>query len=1327
MGENETGYLLMLGAYRDNEVFPTHPLIVTLSELEKQEALISTITLLPLSEIYVNQLVADTLSCDVELAQPLTELVTRKTKGNPFFITQFLKGLHEDGLIAFDRDVGHWQCDLVKVRDAALTDDVVEFMVRRLYKLPAAAQEIMKLAACIGNQFSLDTLVIIVGDRALETVAADLWHLLRAGLILPLSKTYKFFQEESASEADLEAAGEQRYRFLHDRVQQAAYTLIPEDEKTTVHLAIGRLLLRHTPPEQKADNLFEITNQLNKGLPLITDVSERQELTQLNLEAGCKARTATAYQAADNYFSTSLELLPADAWDNQYDLTLTLTEKAVESAFLQYDYATMATRIEAIKQNSRSVFDCIEVYNIEIIALYAQGQYNESMDQGLAFLKELGLELPYQATLDDIQGMIVKVETALGDRAIADLVDLPTMADRRSLACVKLLSSLGPTTYTVPRNLTPIVLGHMVRLSMEQGNAPESAYGYALYGLMVDSLTQDIHTAYAFGQLSLALQEKYQNDELAAKVILLANSISHWFESLRSADPRFKSAYPIALAVGDFYFAASSFQAQSANALYYGESLDVTSEATAATQAACAHYNDTHGVVTANIYHQTVCNLLGQSDDPRYLQGDHFDSVTWLEEQEAGTEETGNVFFVGSFEMWLCYLFSDFSGALKNVKLAHQYLHVMPGIQSTPFLFFYDSLTRCAHYGEASESDQADHLKAIAANQEKMKYWSETGPMNYLHKYQLVEAERARIRGDRLTAMDYYDQAILGAKTNQFLHEEALANELAAKYYLGLGREKIASAYMQEAYYCYARWVAKAKTDHLKATYPQLLAPILQKQRVEFNTIETLNSFTQAQTTSASSHTSRTHSSSSKVSDALDLASILQAAQKLASTIDLEQLLGEIAEIILTNAGAQKMALLTPHQSKWQLQASAERGSDGTIMTQTQTAPNFLTPDSPVPIRLIQYVKNTQKPVLISESKTEITGILEGYLLRYQPQSVLCVPLLNQGNLVAIAYLEHPTTKGIFSSDRQIIIEFLCAQAAVALRNAQLYRQAQAALEDLQEAQLQLVQNEKMSALGNLVAGVAHEINNPMGFLEGNIKPAKDYVQDLLGLIDIYQSEYPQPNTAIDEEIDAIELDFLREDLPKLIGSMRAGVDRVRNISNSLRIFSRKDQDHKTAFNLHDGIDSTLLILKHRTKAHGNRPSIKILKNYGDLPEVQCFPGQLNQVFMNLLANAIDAFDEANKGKTYEEIEANPNIITLQTSVIDKDVEIQIQDNGCGMKQETAARIFEQGFTTKEVGKGTGLGLAIARQIVVDTHGGTLKVESEIGKGTQFRINLPMV
>ncbi|MEH2050148.1 sensor histidine kinase [Nostoc sp.] len=291
---------------------------------------------------------------------------------------------------------------------------------------------------------------------------------------------------------------------------------------------------------------------------------------------------------------------------------------------------------------------------------------------------------------------------------------------------------------------------------------------------------------------------------------------------------------------------------------------------------------------------------------------------------------------------------------------------------------------------------------------------------------------------------------------------------------------------------------------------------------------------------------------------------------------------------------------------------------------------------------------------------------------------------------------------------------------------AERTNQLSEALAELKTSQIQLVQREKLSALGNLVAGVAHEINNPIGFLSGNIEPALDYINDIFGLVHLYQQEYPQPTAAIQNEIKTIDFDYIREDLPKLIGSMSEGVRRIKSISTSLRTFSRADTDRPVAFNLHDGIDSTILILKHRLKANELRPEIQVITNYGDLPLIECYAGQLNQVFMNILANAIDAFDEIAQVRSFDELKTNPQKIIIRTEVLENQVLILIQDNGTGIPEAVKTRIFDRLFTTKEVGKGTGLGLAIAHQIVVDKHGGSLEVQSELGQGSEFYIRLPI-
>lgn len=359
--------------------------------------------------------------------------------------------------------------------------------------------------------------------------------------------------------------------------------------------------------------------------------------------------------------------------------------------------------------------------------------------------------------------------------------------------------------------------------------------------------------------------------------------------------------------------------------------------------------------------------------------------------------------------------------------------------------------------------------------------------------------------------------------------------------------------------------------------------------------------------------------------------------------------------------------------------------------------------------------------------------MIDDYLSTQQPKSILCLPLLNQGKAIGILYVRNQHTSGVFTKHQLVTLKFLCSQAAISLENARLYQQAQTYAEQLEESQLKTVQSEKMASLGNLVAGVAHEINNPIGFLNGSIKNAQNYIQDLQSQLDLYQQHYPNPADPIQENADDIDLDFVCDDLPKLLISMKGATDRIKSISTSLHTFSRADTEHKVSANLHEGLDSTLLILKYRLKGDENRPAITVIKEYGELPMVDCFPGQLNQVFMNLLANAIDVFDEAAQQLTFVELKDQPQIITVKTAIVSNAdlsdrgaVEIRIKDNGKGMLAAVKARIFDHLFTTKGVGKGTGLGLAIAQQIIVEAHGGILEVQSEPGQGTEFCLQLPI-
>jgi len=1314
MGKSRTGYLLLLGAYRDNEVFPAHPLMLSLGELEKQKTTISTIILAPLSVSHINQLVAQTLSCTVELAAPLTHLIYQKTKGNPFFTTQFLQGLHEEGLIAFNDNLGYWECDLVKVQDAALTDDVVEFIAGRLYKLPEATQNILKLAACIGNQFDLETLAIICEKRS-EEAAADLWTALREGLVLPQSQAYKFFQGEEKEEEKAEGI-KVSYRFLHDRVQQAAYSLIPENQKVRTHFNIGQLLLKTIDPSQRENYVFDMVRHLNLSIEFIDQQNQRYELAELNLIAGKKAKSCTANTAAFEYLNIGLSLLADNAWQAEYELTLNLHLEATEASYLKSDFENMERLGQIAIDRARTLLDRIKVYETQLQAYSVQNRFIDGIDTGLRCLKLLEIDFPDNPDLAEIGSWLARTQAALEPFTSEELLNRSEMKKPQILSAMRILSRLIPLSYFGRPSLFPIIACQGILLSLEYGNALDTPVSYVNYALVLCNPGIDkFRQAYEYGKIAQQIIEQ-QNNTL--RHVLVCNNfyahVSFWRSHFRDGISPLGEAYQKGIEVGELEYATYALTNRLLLAYCSGMELDILKlELEKAIEFSRSIRFEGTGIYTACIL-QLVFNLISNVENPCSLQGEFYDEQGAIDCFKKSNSLVG--LSVHHFsKLQLTYLFGNMAEARYLVSEAQTYLDAVGGYLFLPNFAFLGGLTYLASVELAEGAEKETYWECSEHWSTRLKAWAENAPMNYQHKSDLLEAERYRLLGDHLRAMELYDLAIAGARENGYIQEEALANELTAKFCLDWGKEKYAALHMQEAYYCYARWGAKAKTDQLEAKYPQLLSSILQQPHLQFTSGQTAT-YTLTQTAGTTS---------SKIGSMLDWATAMKAAQLLSSEINLDKLVSALMKAVMENAGADSGILLLRQPESWQVVARySKEGSD--------LHSNPATDDRSIPTSVINKVKRNQQPIIVNDFPRDTQFAGDPYLLQGQPLSFLCAPILNQGKLVGILYLENHLAVGAFTGDRVELLNLLCSQAAISLENARLYQQSQdyaqkleQSLEDLQQTQLQLVQSEKMSALGNLMAGVAHEINNPVGFIAGNIDPARDYVQDLLGLIDLYQQEYPEPSEAIEEELEAIDLDFLRSDLPQLISSMQEGTDRIRHISNSLRTFSRTDKEYKVPFNLHEGLDSTLLILKHRLKANEEHPAIEIVKDYGQLPQVQCFPGQLNQVFMNLIANAIDALDEGNQGRSFDEIEI-ANQIKIATSATAEEVTIRIADNGMGMPDEVRERIFEQGFTTKSVGKGTGLGMAIAYQIVVEKHGGKITCNSELGKGTEFAIAIPL-
>ncbi|WP_413175032.1 AAA family ATPase [Anabaena azotica] len=1318
----DTDHLLIIGAYRDNEVNPGHPLLLTLGEIQKTQAIINTITLAPLSQIQVNKLVADTLKCLEELAWNLSVLIYQKTQGNPFFATQFLKALYQDGLIEFDLDSGCWQCDIAEVKAQAVTDDVVAFMSLQLQKLPPSTQEVLRLAACIGNSFDLATLAIVAEQSQIET-ATCLWKALQEGLVLPIGDVYKFYIGQETPARTSENQQTVNYKFLHDRVQQAAYSLIPDDQKQRTHLKIGKLLLKNTAPEAIEINVFDIVNQLNNAIDLLEQISERYELAQLNLIAGKKAKTSTAHKAAIKHFSIGIEMLPEDGWETTYNLTFKLYREYAECQYLIGCLDEAEQLFDVALQYAQNKFDLADIYCLKLALKVTQGENLPAYEAGLSGLSVLGMSIPaseegqqalLETTLRQIQDQLETVETA-------DLFDLPAMSDPARKVCMSILPDLWGAAYTGGNQLLTILsILLMVETSLTYGNAESSGCAYCLYGMTL-TIQGDYRSAYEFATLGRKLDHRFNSIKFIPKTNnVFAHTINPYNRPLVENVAVYQQSFQVSNETGDSLFGIWTVVFIIWTHLLKG---DYLSDVYAETEKYLSYVQQVNNVNMSSAFslqRQFILYLqdfLAETD----LLVDHTEQkILCLDIWQKNHFDPGINWYC-FLKLQLLYLYGRYAEALKVAANAEKTLASNLGFFPIIQFHFYYPLNLAGIYPEATPEDQREYWKQMQQHQKILESWAQSCPENFLHQSLLLAAEMARVSGNYKDAITCYDRAITAAKENHFNQIEALANELAAKFYLDWGKQRIAQEYMIEAYYAYARWGAKAKVADLERHYPQLLAPILQQSRSPLSTNETIFA-------SGSVASTRSSGSSSSILDTLDLTAILKASQNISSEIELEKLLSSLLSIIIKNAGADKCVLMLLQDNHLLIQGAITQGTQPIVL---QSLPIVDSQD--IPHKLIYKVKHSQHTVVLLDATADTSLSNDPYIIRQQPKSILCSPILHQGKLLGILYLENNLAKGAFTSDRIELLNLLCTQAAISLENAQLYEREQEksqeleqALHNLQQAQLQIIQSEKMSALGNLVAGVAHEMNNPLGFIYSSLKQAKPTFADIIEHLKIYQETLPDKTEEILNHESEIDLEYTLEDLPKIIDSMTIACDRLKNISTSLRTFSRADRNYKVPFNIHEGIDSTILILKHRLKSNEQRPAIEVITNYGNLPKLECFPGQLNQVFMNILANAIDALEESNHGRSFQEIKAHTNLITITTSIVDKCVKVSIADNGKGMREEIKHQIFDHLFTTKAVGKGTGLGLAIAKQIVEETHSGKLYCHSALGAGTEFIIEIPV-
>lgn len=1351
-------YLLLIGAYRDNETYPTHPTMVTIKEIQKNGATVNSIDLQALSIDSVTQLVTDTLN-ETEKSQNLAELILKKTLGNPFFITQFFKALYLEEQLNFDFVKGCWKWDIKQIQSLGITDyNVVELVVKNIQNLPKVAQETLKLAACIGNQFTLDILSIVSEEHP-STTANKLWPALQAGLILPLSNDYKIplvFEEgdwrfeterqnygysnlvRTSSASTLTLTPPISYKFLHDRVQQAAYSLIPDEQKKATHLKIGQLLLEKTVNLALEDQIFDIVNQLNIGVELITSETEKEELANLNLIAGRKAKAALAYEPAAKYLNMGLTLLTEMGWEKQYDLKLALHVEAAEVAYLNTDFEQTEQLVQIVLQQGRTLLNKIKAFEIRIQAYVAQGQLLEAVKMALQVLKLLGVNLPEQPTKLDSWLGLMKTQLNLSFKPIKEIYNLPQMTDPIQLAAMSLMNIIFAAVFITVPELFPLTVFKQVNLSIKYGNAPTSAFAYANYGLILCGVVGNIEAGSKFGQLALSLLDKLNANPLRAKTLFLVNFfVRHWKEHLCSILTPLLEGYQSGLETGDLEYAAHCECVRNLASVFSGQELEYVEQEMANFHQVTVQLKQELNQRYNRLHRQAVLNLLGQTENLCCLSGEVYDESKMLPIHLAANDQTG-LFYVHFWKLLFCYLFGSFRQAVKNADSAKKYLQGATGSFPVPILYFYDSLARLAVWSEANQSEQNNLLKNVTFNQNKMKGWAYHAPMNYQHKYDLVEAEKARVLEQDGAVSELYHRAIIGAKDNGYIQEEALASELAAKFYLAKGKEKIAQSYLTDAYYGYAKWGAKAKVRDLEARYPQLLAKSISPETSGFRIPE--------ETLFSSKTTTSTMIEDSRV---LDLATVMKASLALSEEIVLDKLLSKLMKVIIEHAGAQKGFLIMEKSGQLSIEAARAIDSEEVMVLHSIPVEN----NHNIPAVIINYVERTQETLVLNDAAKESIFAIDSYIGTNQPKSILCSPIINQGKRIGLLYLENNQCTGAFTSDRLEVLNILTSQAAISLENARLYsnletansqlevarqqleeyshtleakveertqelqeknRQLEQTLLELKTAQKQIVAQEKLASLGALTAGIAHEIRNPLNFVTSLATLSEGLTAELSHAL---ESQAEHQERASPDAIREI-LTYLKQN----VCAINQQGQRANSIIQSMLMHAHSNRSHSQTTDLNALVTQAAQLAYHSQRAKDSSLHLTLNINCDDsIGQLELFPSDFSRAIINIVDNACYAALTKHK-------QSNSSFtptVSVTTKNCDIAVEIRIQDNGTGIAPNIRDKIFNPFFTTKPTGQGTGLGLSLTHDIIVGQHRGTLDVKSELGAYTEILITLP--
>lgn len=1023
----EIGGLLVLGAYRDNEVADGHPLLRTLAEIGRSGSRVSRIALRPLEPPDLNRFVADTLRCDAHRATPLTEIVRAKTEGNPFFVTQFLKSLHHEGVLTFTYPEARWNFDLPRIRAVQITDNVVDLMAAKIERLPRPTREALELAACIGGRFDLRTLAIVSAATAAQT-AGRLREALEQGLVIPIG-------DAADLSTDLESSRENpggSFRFLHDRVQQAAYALIPEDRRPLLHLTVARLMLEDADGPGLDERIFEVADQFNLGEGLIEDPEERLRVADVNFRAGLKAKASAAFATALSYFKMAWRISAADLWTPHYTFAYPLLLEIAECEYLCGRFEEAERDFEELVRRARTPLDEAHAHILRVVQYENMSRYRDAIAAAKDGLRLFDIDLPQSSEAKDaaLAAEIAAIDAGLRGRRIADLIDLPVMSDpERKMAMRLLMAAWAPAYIAADHGLIALIPARMVTLSLRHGNTEESACGYVVHGITVGTRLGDYAAGYEFGRLALAVNEKFDDLNSRAKVHhLFSCFVNLWQRPLETCFAHARTAYESGLASGDLAYATYASFHETWYGLLAGRDLSSFQEeygpvAKFLERIQMKSFADAQQVI---LHWGTAFE--GKTEEPGSLSDDAFTERRYARQYE------GNAFFETFYfttKLHLLYSFARFEEAAELARKADGVVHSLAGTIWPVLCTFYHALTLLAEGSGGSPRFDIETLPQVQPLADRLALWAASCPENFRYMDLLVRAEMARRTGNAVDAVRLYEEAIRATAVLARPSEQALANELYAGFWKERGEERIAAFFMSAAKHAYAEWGAAGKVAQLTERYPELIHHPSVKP--------TPRGGVSLSTTQAEA-------------EAFDLSTVMKAARAIAGEIEISRLLSKLMHILIENAGAQRGLLILEQGGESLIQARGMVGDDPVEVM--QAAP--VQESSDLALAVVNYVKRTLTSVVLEDARTDEQYAGDMYIMREGPKSILCTPVVNQGELVGMVYLENNLATAAFTPDRIQVIQMLSAHAAIAIRNAELFAEVTTLRDRLQAENIYL-------------------------------------------------------------------------------------------------------------------------------------------------------------------------------------------------------------------------------------------------------------------------------